>query len=437
MYFQEKVSAIIKSTCVLSLLILPLSLFGVTQKEMEQARTIAAKAYIRYVNDGSGYLDDIHPTTIEELQKSLKPKEKENIKAFLAISVPNDYQGWDKQKLLDYWAKDVFQSKGLVEKGRGGRILARKEINKMNIAAPTAPAKEVTKPTPQQSSTTQAPGSTGTATPKETPAETTSPTETPSAAITADSLLNATDTLSSQLFADDDEYEFPEEPNYTWVYIMILAILVAIVIALVVYAANVLKKNGNNQSVSVVSHEEDMEKIKQYEAALTDKDFEISMLTKKLENANKQNSELKSKLEALTSEIAALRAAPVTSLQKEADNISGISRQNKPAPLRTIYLGRANSKQIFVRADRTLNIGNSVFVLDTSDGVTGSFRVADSPAAWSLALSNPEEYLSHACTGHNLDDTTGVNRIINEASGTAIFEGGCWRVIRKAKIRYE
>ena len=39
--------------------ICPLQATAVTDKEMEEARTITAKAYLRYANDGSGYLDEV------------------------------------------------------------------------------------------------------------------------------------------------------------------------------------------------------------------------------------------------------------------------------------------------------------------------------------------------------------------------------------------
>ena len=65
----------------------PFTASAVTDKEMEQARTIATKAYLRYANDGSGYLDKLNPKTMAELEKNLKPKEKENLKAFKAIPV--------------------------------------------------------------------------------------------------------------------------------------------------------------------------------------------------------------------------------------------------------------------------------------------------------------------------------------------------------------
>ncbi len=38
--------------------------FAVTDKEMEQARAIAAKHYLRYANNGSDYLDKLTPSSV-------------------------------------------------------------------------------------------------------------------------------------------------------------------------------------------------------------------------------------------------------------------------------------------------------------------------------------------------------------------------------------
>lgn len=411
----------IKSLLIIGLLCIPLFSMGVTQKEMEEARTIAAKAYIRYANDGSGYLDEINPKTMDELEAALKPKEKENIKAFKAIPVPTDYKAWDKEKLVEYWAVTAFQNKGLLEKGKGGRIRARSQINKMTIAPPQETAGPV-------SSTVAV------ATPETVQSASTSPVN------TTDSLLQV-----EQATIDEEANEeieplgnIDKATNYTWVYIMVLAILVAIVVVLVVYAANVMKK-PSQQNPYQREPLHDAEEDEHLESLLADKDVEIAMLKKKLESANKLNSDLKLKVETLTAELNGMKSTNRSNELHSA--VAETKPQVAPIPskpaLRSIFLGRANIRGIFVRADRTLNIGNSVFVLETSDGYSGSFKVADSPAAWSLALSNPREYLETACTGYDLEDTAGASRIVTESSGTAIFEGGCWKVIRKAKIRYE
>lgn len=418
---MKKFNLIIKTIIGIVAVIFPLLIQAVTKEEMEQARTIAAKAYIRYVNDGSGYLDDLNPKTMEELESSLKPKEKENIKAFKAIAVPTDYRDWDKEKLVEYWAVTAFQNKGLQEKGRGGRIRARSQINKMKISspAPSSPAQSAATESvkPETAGVGNKPG-TGVENP-----------DTVLQALKADEK-----TLEQQVSQNEEaEVNVHKATSYTWVYIMVLAILVAIVVALVVYASNVMKKNGSERGVYRRSEEDD-ERMEHLESAVADKNVEISMLNKKLESANRQNADLQGKLDALKAELAAMKSA---SAIREAPERKQEEPMQSKMPLRSIYLGRANSKGIFIRADRTLNVGNSVFVLETSDGYSGSFRVADSPAAWSLALSNPKEYLESACTGRDLEDTGEASRIVTESAGTAVFEGGCWRVIRKARIRYE
>lgn len=397
---------------------LPFLSFGVTQKEMEQARTIAAKAYIRWVNDGSGYLDDQNPKTMEELEAILKPKEQENIKAFKAIPVPSDYTAWDKDKLIEYWAVTAFQNPGLQEKGRGGRLRARSQISKMTVSAP-------------QSQSDQQPSSPG--------AVQSSPIPEPSGASTENNGVNENKELKAEenaiLESDpfDDELEVDQASNYTWVYIMILAILVAIVVALVVYAANVFKKNGSSKPNTLQGNFEDKQR---YESRIADKDSEITLLNKKLEAATRQNSELKAKVESLTAELTSLKGTSrgaAVSPEKE----SSPAAQRPKGSLRSIYLGRANTKGMFVRADRTLNPGHSVYLLDTGDGRTGTFRVADSPAAWSLALSNPKEYLETASVAQNPEEAPYASRISTETPGTAMFEDGCWRVVRKARIRFQ
>lgn len=102
-----------------------------------------------------------------------------------------------------------------------------------------------------------------------------------------------------------------------------------------------------------------------------------------------------------------------------------------------IYLGRANARGIFVRADRRINAGNTIYRLDTNDGLVGTFHVVDEPEVVDVALSNPAEYLGNGCTGEDLGDTAGVTRIVTESAGTAIFENGYWKILRKTRIRYE
>jgi len=456
---------------------------AVTDKEMEQARTIAAHVYLRYANDGSGYLDETHPTTMAELERVLKPKERENLKAFKAIAVPKDYASWDKAKLVDYWGNTAFASKGLLEKGKVGKSRAKKRLNAMSVASPLpaaegkagqAPAKEGQVQVSDKKVETSA-----ATTPKPEDVSSTQQTAADSTAIA----MSEAEAAATAALDDDLDEEIPKAKDNTWIYIVLLCILVGVVVALVVFASNVMKKNGaetparrREDDTMAIPQGADAETLREkYAASLNAKNNEIHSLNKKVEDLTNQNQTLKANLEALTAETASLRtrlteatrrlaavsaaassapaapkpsAAPSTqphgTIQAAGPATPAATPQPQPKPaqpqatsLRTIFLGRANAKGIFVRADRTLNIGNTIYRLDTTDGYAGTFRVANDPTVWEMALLTPRESLSGACVCADFDDTQGKERIVNDSAGTAIFEGGCWKVIRKAKIHYE
>lgn len=453
--------------------------FAVTEKEMDQARAIAAKAYLRYANDGSGYLDDINAKSMFELEKALKAKEKENIKAFKNIPVPKDYASWDKQKLVDYWGNKAFASKGLLDKGRIGKSRAKKNLNALKISDPV---KEEKKQAASETAVSDAK-------PESRATQVSTETQSADAAVinnvaAADSVAtqDASELLSDPLSADlDSDPQLEKAKDHTWIYIIILCILVGVVVALVVFASNVMKKNGDKykgtistQPGTLQSSSDGNAMKEKYAAAIASKNEEISTLSKKVESLNTQNNSLKSNLEALTAEIASLRTRIAESNKKSSEYESALQsahnhvaeaqsatrhesipqqqvnrqaarqtqaetvrRQPQSPGVRSIFLGRANSKGIFVRADRSLNPGNSVFRLDTTDGYAGTFRVVSDPVVWEMVMRSPVEKLSGACVSPDLTDTDGMTKVVNDSAGTAIFESGCWKMIRKAKIHYE
>lgn len=419
---------------------MPIAAFAVTDKELEEARAIATKQYLRYVNNGSDYLDKITVKSVAELEPQLKTKEKENIKAFKQIKVPGDYKSWDKSQLAEFWSVTALETKGLNPEGKKARQRIKKQINAMTVAPPAK--EEPKKEEPKKEETPQQPE-----------AKETQEAVSPEAAVAehADSILAEAQLDALQAMeAEEADEPIKKEGSYTWVYILSLAVLVAIVIWLVVFATNILKKGGSRgEYVPRDYDDEDMaEREEHFKQVVDEKNSEINMLSKKLESANRQNAELKQKLEALATEVSALRnrlsssqaetprKAPETVQQPQAERRREDQARPSNVP-KSIFLGRANSKGIFVRADRKLNPGNSVFILHTNDGISGTFKVADNPEVWSHALRIPREYLAFACIGPNIEDTTGVSKIVNDNPGTAVFEGGCWRVTRKARIHYE
>lgn len=438
---------------LMSVTVLPAG--AVTDKEMEEARAITAKAYLRYVNDGSGYLDEVKAKSMSELNSKLKAKEKENIKAFNSVKVPTDYASWDKDKLVEFWAVTFLTSPQLEAKGKLAKTRVRRQISAMNISAPVK--KEEAKPAAETA-------------PPETEAVAPEASAQPGAEpAAAEAGQNQADILSDQKAIEEDAADAapqtPEEQSHTWVYVLVLAILVGVVIWLVVYAANLMKRQPGADSDAPAGA--DAEELReQARKAITKKNEEIEELRRRLETEESKSADLGMELERIKLE-RSRQDEKITQLREEISNLNRQlstagavhaetrrepeqpvrreteqSARRAPEPeqrpiLKVIYLGRANARGIFVRADRRINAGNTIYRLDTNDGLVGTFHVVDEPEVVDVALSNPTEYLGNGCTGEDLTDTAGVTRIVTESAGTAIFENGYWKILRKTRIRYE
>ncbi len=447
------------------LALVSLPAFAATEKEMEEARTYAAQAYLRYANDASGYLDEIKATTMSELKGKLKAQELENLKTFEAVALPKDYASWDKAKLSEYWSATFFSSPGLIEKGKhpGAKSRVKRKIEAMTVTAGAAqPAAEQPKNDREAASADPLEGL---------------EVDPNAAAEAASALPDSIEQTARRLEEAMAEEEAARAGgnSYTWVYVGILVALIGVVIWLVIFASKVMKRGEERgEGFTARDYPDDSEmadNLRQASArnsALTAENTAIKAenATLRAENTTIKNeaSHLREECRRLSSECESLRerlrlasrpqpaAAPTPKVPTPAPSAPSprpaaapvqpqapAAVQQHPAPQgpRTIFLARANARGLFVRADRKLNIGHTIFRLDTSDGFAGTFRVAADPMVWEMALLNPGEALAGACIAPDLEDTAGMSRVVTESPGTAIFENGCWRVIRKAKIRYE
>lgn len=417
--------------------IFALQSFAVTDKEMEEAKTIAAQAYLRYANNGSGYLDDVNVSTMAELKSKLRKKELENLNDFNSVSIPSDYATWDKNRLVEFWGITFFSSPKLSEEGRKGKIRAKSRIEKMTIGAVEAPVE-----TPVEE-------------PKEEVKSEEVPVAEPSATPTAveDSIL----TDQNAMLEDAEAASSPRQSNGTWIYVVILIVLLAAVAALLMFAAKTMKNNGQGEkdssaaplkdepSTAPVATDKSKALLKQYSATV--------------EQLNLDNDALRNEVSALKAELASAQKA-LAHANEELVKLQSMAQRPAtpvatPTPFSTrpepqpeerttaangmpniIYLGRANKNGIFVRADRKMTPNASIYRLDTSDGLVGSFHVVDHPAVINFISANPLETLERGCTAE-FAELPGAQHIITESAGTAIFESGCWKVLRKCRVRFE
>lgn len=444
---------------------------AVTDAEMNEAQAIAAKFYVRYVNNGAGYLDNWLPKSMDDLEKKLTNNtDRENFRKFKSMPHATDYAGWDKEKLTEYWSEAFFAENGKnLDSKAAANGLCKKQIkaavSRMAVAAPAA------------------------VTESEPVAETAAPeAENPEAALAenveaelqtvADEIDRAQE-LSAREEAEAEEPGKPEKSG-TWVYVMILAILVAVVIFLVVYASKTMKggdastsdkKSKDEPHPSDKSPEETVAVIEsapsrkaiesaapaesvrkeerrsnmveetrmreKYAATLASKTEEIRSLNRQLSDMENLAAGLKEENRRLNAEIESLRQrlAEASAAAAVAPAAAYTPRRSEEG-VREVYLGRVNSKGIFIRADRHAVDGQSIYKLSTANGHTGTFSVISNPLIEEQVMEDPARWLAGGCTARDLYDTDGREGIVTEAPGTAVFRDGAWRVDTKARIRY-
>ena len=398
------------------------SAMGVTREEMEQARTITAQAFLRYMNNGSDYLDKLSPTRVSELKKHLKEKELQNLKTFESIAYPkiDIYKNWDKAQLLEFWGTTFFADPKVPQQAQGAKRQVKSKINSMSVAQSEAVETETIESQPKQEPTDAA---------QEAQRIIDSITRADSIAAEA-AILEATNEVVQEELASDsiateettveeDEESVKSKRSPTLIYSLILIVLVIIIAALVVYAVKGIQK-ANKQAVKK-NEDDDTDSADE-----EDDDNDIHKET--IDEKDREIASLKAEIDRLNNVILRMN-------DRLSDAISEISPNQRPT--RTIYLAYANSKNVFVRADSVYNEDYSIFKLVTSDGITGSFSIIENPIAIKLALSLPISILKNSCQSEDMHHDNWCKQIITENAGTAIFENGRWIVKRKADINFQ
>lgn len=422
---------------------------AVTRQEMEQARALAAKAWMRCANNGSDYLDPIQPASVADLESKLKAAEKENIKKFKSVAMATDYESWDRDRLAQYWSAVYLADPALKIENIGyAKKMAYNAVSAMKVAKPAEPEQQAApEATAEQEATPQLPD------PVTTPDEATPIVD------DTDARLQATEDSLMNIQAEPTVREQSSDDGGTTLYIIILCVLVVAVIALVVYATKVFKKSGEEEDFEDSPTRRQPEPTHHTSVTIntpaatttptTDDSDLIANRNREIKGLSAENTELrreiddyKAHIRMLKDKLAAYESATVAAVSEPV----APRRRPEPAPVqtepasrqpqrqrRTIYLGRANRDGIFLRAERELNPDQSIFRLVSTDGLTGTFTVADDAEVENRIISDPA-ILDHAavCTD---SDSYNHDNVITERSGTAIFESGRWRVLRKAQVK--
>lgn len=429
----------IKYTLTLAALVAASSLatWGATPEQMEKAKVAAYKACLRNMNNGSDYLDKLKPGSVSELEGKLKAKEKENMAKLKGVRIPDEseYGSWDKAQFDKYWSETFVKATPVPTKGYC-TTQVKSAISGINVTKQEAKPKAETAP-----EAVQAPKPEPAAAPQEPQPAVPEASEAAEPAV-EDVAVEAEEMQEGEMVPVPTEAvtpapaEAPKKKDSNTASIVVLCILVLVVVALVGYALNVMKKNKARQSGRPRSRR----------AAADYADYDAPAPTVQSDPEEESPFAAYSGFQEPAPSAPDPRDREIERLRSEIASLQSQVRQRQSAPSgfpgtpvrtpRIIYLAQANADGVFTRADARYNMGNSIFKLVTTDGVSGSFSVIEDPTVFELALMMPTDFLVNACAGRNLQLSEGARSIVNEASGTAIFEDGRWRVSRKAQIRY-
>lgn len=397
-----------------------------TPQQMEQARAAAYRLCLRYMNNGSGYLDDKSASSTAELEGIIAShdKEKSNLARLKSIPIPSEkeYASWDKGTFDKFWTVTFMdktpQFDGKTEcRGKVARKVSAIKVTVVEPAKPADPnADEAPAEEPQEEKAEEPePGTNADAIVEAAPATTPA----------SDSVLNAAEGPANT--------EKQSQNSGNTVSIIVLCILVLVVVALVAYALNVMRKSKEEQEPARPrATRRQQERPASAPVSEVDPEDESAFAGYAAPAPAQTPDARDAEIASLRAEVERLRRG-AREPERDSRYTPGSAHHRQP---RVIYLARANADGVFTRADASFNMGNSIFKLVTTDGVSGTYQVIDDPAVYDLALMMPTDYLENACTGRNLQLSQGAGSIINEAAGTAVFDQGRWRVTRKCRIRY-
>lgn len=147
----------------------------------------------------------------------------------------------------------------------------------------------------------------------------------------------------------------------------------------------------------------------------------VLKMCNRLESVNSSITELCDKVEALHKE-------DDVSLSENAD--STIHEESGHA---IIFLAAPAPDSVFHDFSTEEQIGKSIYVLNTDDGLSGSFKIIDSKDALATARISFTSFIKPVCkvNGH---PKANIESIVTLKEGTAVKDGNVWKVTNKAEI---
>lgn len=175
-----------------------------------------------------------------------------------------------------------------------------------------------------------------------------------------------------------------------------------------------------------------------------DDNHAFSVLKDRVRTLQKRVDEMENRIETLEKMLAEkdkeVEEEPVVT--PTAINIEPVSQPTTPIqePVKPqssqFYLAAPSADGSFPSVSPREQIGKSIYVLTTDDGVNGTFSIIDSNDAIATAMISISQFLKPVCKV-NGSTAQYPYHIITDEVGTASKEGGLWKVVRKAIVHFE
>ena len=182
-------------------------------------------------------------------------------------------------------------------------------------------------------------------------------------------------------------------------------------------------------------------------------DHVMSLLEDRVRTLAKRIDELEKRIEVLeknastTYEQPVEEAVPPTTLNMGTVNEPTTIKVDEPisnsstshpscSATKTLYLAAPSVDGSFPSVSTHEQIGKSIYQLTTDDDNNGTFVILDSNDAIATAMISVSQFIKPVCKV-NGSTAQYPRHIITEEEGTATKEGGVWKVVRKAVVRFE
>lgn len=116
--------------------------------------------------------------------------------------------------------------------------------------------------------------------------------------------------------------------------------------------------------------------------------------------------------------------------------VSDQTKNTQEEPVKRFYLSAPTPDGIFSSVSEKEQIGKSIYVLSTTDGLNGTFVMLATHDALATAMISISQFVKTVCKVHGNINMI-PKRVVTEEEGVATNMDGEWKMMKKAIVRFE